>query len=318
MTSSNQRDLALEHLHPIARRVLPGIVQQLRDEGHPFDMFEAFRTPQRQAYLYAQGRTRPGIIVTRSGPWASYHQYGLAADLVLHIDGQWSWDTSNPHRASWRRMHELGIEAGLEPLSWELPHLQIAGLTIEGLKAGHYPDGGDETWAENLEANIAGWSGSRAAPPAPRFLPARPEIEDAIASMSFASPLLTTDLPQAGTQGWHRKFGGQEWRFDGDGVYLRDFEGGTKPLRSPGIPTTCKAIWQLFSVPITTTSKRFGIAPELIIMTIATEAGAYREQGFTGAATFRWEAHVWNEDVNPPSQGAALARCRHLPLRHVG
>jgi peptidoglycan L-alanyl-D-glutamate endopeptidase CwlK len=65
---------------------------------------------------------------------------------------------------------------------------------------------------------------------------------------------------------------------------------------------TCRAIWDAFSVQIDLMA-RFRIPPEIIIMTIAAEAAAYRAQGFTGPSTFRWEAHVWNRDVNPPVQG---------------
>lgn len=303
MAGPHQRDVDLQDLHPIIRQIVPGLIRELNADGHPFDVFEGFRTPQRQAYLYAQGRTRPGTIVTRAKPWTSYHQYGLAVDLVLRPKGVWSWDTSGKRAASWKRMHELGKSAGLEPLSWELPHLQIAGLKIGDLRAGRYPVGGDDTWAENLESAIAGWTDRPGAPPAPQFLPRRPEIEDDPQPDEVLSNLHISELPVVGTQSWHNKFGGREWRYDEKGIYLKDFEGGLKPLRSPGIPSTCRAIWQLFSVPISTMAKRFGLAPELIVMTIATEASAYRDQNFTGPRTFRWEAHVWNRDVQPPSQG---------------
>src|SRR5687767_3221027 len=130
MPSNNLRDTDLSHLHPRVRGAAQQVAQRLQDNNDPFEIFEAFRTPQRQAYLYAQGRTRPGDIVTRAKPWSSYHQYGLAVDFVLKIGGQWSWDTSGQNRAAWNRMNEYGRQAGLEPLSWELPHLQLAGLDI--------------------------------------------------------------------------------------------------------------------------------------------------------------------------------------------
>jgi peptidoglycan L-alanyl-D-glutamate endopeptidase CwlK len=280
------------------------VVQRLNAEGYPFQIFEAFRSPQRQAYLYAQGRTRPGSIVTRAKPWASYHQYGLAVDLVLRLNGQWSWTTSGQYRAGWDRMHELGRSAGLEPLSWELPHLQVAGLRIDELKGGTYPAGGDENWAENLEAAVAGWSGGSGAPPPPDIVPSRPPIlEEALDANDTVGALEANALPAVGAADWHNRFGGREWRYDGSGIYLRDINGGTVPLRSPGAPVTCRAIWNEFGTIITIMARKYGIAPEVVMMTIATEAAAYRHDGFTGPRTFRWEAHVWNRDIQPATQG---------------
>ena len=70
-------------LHPAIRQSVKAIRKKLHDENIPFEVFEAFRTPTRQQYLYAQGRTRPGAKVTWAGPWCSIHQYGLAVDFVV-------------------------------------------------------------------------------------------------------------------------------------------------------------------------------------------------------------------------------------------
>jgi peptidoglycan L-alanyl-D-glutamate endopeptidase CwlK len=142
-------------LHPIFREKAIQLLSQLAAEGIPFRLFEGFRSPERQQYLYAQGRTSPGPIVTRALPWTSYHQYGLAGDFVLLDRGQWSWDTSGAKAAWWRRLHELGNQLCLEPLSFELPHLQLAGLKIEDLENGHCPAGGDATWQSALNAALA-------------------------------------------------------------------------------------------------------------------------------------------------------------------
>jgi peptidoglycan L-alanyl-D-glutamate endopeptidase CwlK len=53
----------------------------------------------------------------------------------------------------------------LEPLRFELPHLQVAGLRIADLRAGKFPAGGDELWRDNLEAAAASWAGPPPAPP---------------------------------------------------------------------------------------------------------------------------------------------------------
>ena len=79
-------------------------------------------------------------------------------------------------------MHEIGIENGLKPLSWEKPHLQMEGVALSDLTAGNYPPGGDDSWAENLEAAIVAWNGSPPAPPLP------PDFAD--------KPALPNDAPE--------------------------------------------------------------------------------------------------------------------------
>lgn len=309
MASNDSRDTDLKHLHPEVRRRCTAVLAKLADAGLPFQIFEAYRTPQRQAWLYAQGRTREGNIVTNAPSWSSYHQFGMAADFVLKDGGNWSWSSSGKWKNAWKDLHTIARAEGLEPLSWELPHLQASDLTLEQLRAGQYPADGDDDWAEHLEGQIAGWSGAQKAPPAPAMVerPALPAaaLEELLESIPLngISPLAVNDLPPVGSAGWHNKFGGQDWKYDGDGVYLRSYSNGTKPIRSPGTPTTLKAIWDEFGTIIMVMAKKYGMAPEIILMTIATETAAYKAHGFTGPATFRWEAHVWNKDVTPPVQG---------------
>ena len=189
MAGEDRRSVDLAFLHPAIRQSVQTIQRQLHSEGHPFEIFEAFRSPHRQAYLYAQGRTRPGNIVTKAQPWMSYHQYGLAVDFVVKINGQWDWSDSGPSAAAWKRLHEVGRAQNMEPLSWETPHLQMAGLRIGDLHAGHFPPGGDASWAENLESAIAGWSGSPVPPPAPPSVSRPPLAAGAVAEMMTLSDI---------------------------------------------------------------------------------------------------------------------------------
>jgi len=166
MPANTARISELDLLHPVVRNAVQEVFAQLEKEEIPFRVFESFRSPERQRMLYAQGRTAPGPRVTKAQPWSSYHQYGLAADFVLFIDGKWSWDDKGPRRKYWQRLHEIARAHGLEPLSWELPHLQYVGTTIEKLRAGDYPSFGDDSWADNLATAIEGWDGKQpAAPP---------------------------------------------------------------------------------------------------------------------------------------------------------
>lgn len=111
--------------------------------------------------------------------------------------------------------------------------------------------------------------------------------------------------PQPTHGGWHSMFGGQQWRFDHRGVYLR--AAPDTPLRTPGAPLTCRRIYELYGTWILQAADRHGVNPALIMMTIATETGFAKADDFTGPRTFRWEAHVNNADVTPAFKGAYSA-----------
>jgi peptidoglycan LD-endopeptidase CwlK len=69
---------------------------------------QGLRTFEEQDALYAQGRTATGTIVTNAKGGQSYHNYGLAIDVVEIKDGKAIWDTS------WPRISEIGISHGFE------------------------------------------------------------------------------------------------------------------------------------------------------------------------------------------------------------
>jgi len=59
-------------------------------------VFEARRSLERQKRLYAQGRTRPGNIVTRT--LKSRHLDGDAVDIVFYDDRRTNWYDNKPTR----------------------------------------------------------------------------------------------------------------------------------------------------------------------------------------------------------------------------
>jgi peptidoglycan LD-endopeptidase CwlK len=298
MPNPGQRDNDPTHLHPVFRSKAKAVLEQCASEQLPFQLFEGFRSPERQQYLYDQGRTRPGSIVTKARPWTSYHQYGVAADFVLFENGRWSWDSSGERDGWWRRLHEIARVQGLEPLSWETPHLQLSGTSIATLQAGGYPPDGDQMWAECLEGAVVSWTGTPASPPPPELAQGRPPLDP-----GQPTPAVPGELPPLPSESWHARWEGQEWRYDADGIFLRAHESGRQPFRTPGEPTTCRRIWELFASPILDAARRHGVHPALIVMVIGTETAFARKAGFTGPLTFRWEAHVQVSDVNPPRFG---------------
>ena len=149
-----ERNNNILYLHPIVRAAVVKVIVQLQSEDIPFRIYEAYRYPQRQADLYAQGRTKSGSIVTYAKPWSSYHQYGLAVDFVLFENGDWSWNSSGTKEAWWAKLHQIGTAEGLMRLNFEIPHMQLAGTSSSALRQGVYPPNGDKTWSDNMKLAI--------------------------------------------------------------------------------------------------------------------------------------------------------------------
>jgi hypothetical protein len=99
---------------------------------------QALRTSSVQDDLYAQGRTTDGSIVTNAKGGESYHNYGLAIDVVEISGGQAVWNTN------WSAIAEIGMSHGF---SWggnwstpDNPHFQMNfGLSIQQLQQGQRP-----------------------------------------------------------------------------------------------------------------------------------------------------------------------------------
>ena len=101
----------------------------------PSDMTIVFghRSNAEQAELYAQGRTRPGKLVTKARPGQSRHNSwpSDAVDVIPYVNGSgsWSWDHINPMADHIKRVAaDLGIEVPgggdwrmKDGAHWELP-----------------------------------------------------------------------------------------------------------------------------------------------------------------------------------------------------
>lgn len=142
-------------LHPVLRDRLSILDVRLLDAGIPMRLYEGARTPWRQAELYARGRTVPNSKkVTKAMAWRSHHQFGVAADFVFFVDGGWTW--SEPEPGQWLGYQELAKAVGLDLLSFEKPHVQLP-WSIDDLRRGLYPIGGDATWRAWLGAQLEQW-----------------------------------------------------------------------------------------------------------------------------------------------------------------
>lgn len=113
---------SLDALHPDFREKLDKWLAAATAAGFDILVYETFRTPERQQWLFDAGRKRPPFGRYLTYTMDSCHRYGLAADLVPLKDGQADWNGyAELHRAV------PPSDYGLELLDFEKPHLQIKG-----------------------------------------------------------------------------------------------------------------------------------------------------------------------------------------------
>lgn len=102
-------------LEPVIRGYVDALLSGMLVAGHPMMVWETYRSRERQAALYAKGKTKLKDV--------GVHHYGLAADLVFDVDGEPSW------RGPWSVFGGLARSYGL---TWggdwkafvDMPHVQ--------------------------------------------------------------------------------------------------------------------------------------------------------------------------------------------------
>lgn len=143
------RIATLAGLDPEFRRRLESLLERTSVVMPTLRVYESLRSPRRQEELYARGRTTgtPGKTVTRARAYQSAHQHGMAVDLVFHNGKAWTWD--EPFRGAWDELHRLARAEGLEPLSFEKPHIQVQGFRWQRLPQGPRDDDGWARWLAN-------------------------------------------------------------------------------------------------------------------------------------------------------------------------
>lgn len=109
-------------LHPDVKRMHEEFLRECKDRGIHIITTCTWRSPEQQAELYAQGRTKPGRIVTRAKPGQTAHNYiddegkaaSLAFDIVPQVKGQLVWGTKGVDGALWEYIGAIGKEVGLQ------------------------------------------------------------------------------------------------------------------------------------------------------------------------------------------------------------
>lgn len=135
----------IQTLHPKIRQEVLELYKKANNielgKGCRLRFSYTFRTHEEQDSLFAQGRTKPGKIVTNAKGGQSIHNYGLAFDIVMLYDkdgdGKFeevSWDTKRDGDKDgipdWLEVTKMFVSSGYtngfitNGKKWDLPHFQ--------------------------------------------------------------------------------------------------------------------------------------------------------------------------------------------------
>lgn len=133
----------LAGLHPVVRQATERLIERSFAAGVPILITQGLRTIAEQDELYAQGRTKPGKIVTNARGGYSFHNFGVAIDFcLLNPDGKSvSWEVGRDWMIVVEIAKELGFEWGGDWTSFkDYPHFEMTfGLTTAQYRAGQQP-----------------------------------------------------------------------------------------------------------------------------------------------------------------------------------
>lgn len=133
-------------MHPDKRDELKQIytsINNMLPKGVRLRFTHTLRTIEEQNYLYSQGRSRGGSIVTNAKGGQSIHNYGLAFDIVILLDED---NNGTFEKAVWNgkwfnvvvaQLKSLGFEHGGDWKFKDMPHFQYK-----------KPDGSSYKWQE--------------------------------------------------------------------------------------------------------------------------------------------------------------------------
>jgi peptidoglycan L-alanyl-D-glutamate endopeptidase CwlK len=148
----------IETLHPIIRDEVKHLIldTDVALSGRAkIRIIQGLRTFKEQDALYAQGRTKPGPIVTNAQGGQSIHNYGLAFDYCLILDGKLvSWDIAADYdkdlKSDWLEVVNIFTRNNWEWGGYwtfkDYPHLQKKGYSWRTLNTKY---NNKETFTDN-------------------------------------------------------------------------------------------------------------------------------------------------------------------------
>jgi peptidoglycan L-alanyl-D-glutamate endopeptidase CwlK len=115
-TADARSEANIATLHPRVRPYARALIEKGAGQGIIIKVTSAMRTYAEQDELYAQGRTKPGEIVTNARGGYSNHNFGIAFDVTIF---KGSSDPENAKTPVWdspayKALGALGTELGLD------------------------------------------------------------------------------------------------------------------------------------------------------------------------------------------------------------
>ena len=94
----------ISDLHPVVADKCKKFIAACKKAGIDVLITSTYRDNEAQDEIYAQGRTKPGRIVTYAKGGSSFHNYRLAFDFVPVVNGKANWNDAR----TFKRCHEIG------------------------------------------------------------------------------------------------------------------------------------------------------------------------------------------------------------------
>lgn len=125
----------IEDLTPEMQVLCKKFIEECKTQGIDIIITSTYRDFESQDALYAQGRTKPGIKVTNAKGGFSFHNFRVAFDICIVVNGKADWSNT----ALYNKVGQIGKAVGLDWAGdWvsfkELVHFQLPGLTIKKLR----------------------------------------------------------------------------------------------------------------------------------------------------------------------------------------
>jgi len=129
---------SLDDLLPWVKTKAEAFIAACDKEGIDVLITSTYRDNECQDALFAQGRTKPGHIVTNARAGQSWHNWRCAFDFVPLVNGKAQWEDLTLFARCGAIAEGVGLEwAGRWKRMKEMAHCQATGgMTLADLQAG--------------------------------------------------------------------------------------------------------------------------------------------------------------------------------------
>jgi peptidoglycan L-alanyl-D-glutamate endopeptidase CwlK len=104
----------IDDLHPKVAIMCKKFIAECDKQDIDILITSTYRDGESQTALYAQGRTKPGNIVTNAKAGQSFHNWKCAFDVVPLRNGKPVWGTTGKDLELWNKVGAIGESVGLE------------------------------------------------------------------------------------------------------------------------------------------------------------------------------------------------------------